>query len=223
MASFELALLQKADLIELDLQVTSDGTLVVMHDATANRTTDGHGLIKDMSLAEVRSLNASAHFPGATSAERVPTLDEVLEWAAGRIPVAIEIKGGPIHYPDIETRVVEAIRRHGLADFTAVISFDHRVVLRLKRLEPEIATGVLFACAPVQASSLAEAARSNAILPLWTDLSVEMVADAHEHGLAVSTWAVDGKDEMAWVVSMGVDAIATNYPARLVGVLAESN
>ncbi len=219
MASFELALLQKSDLIELDVQLTSDEILVVMHDPAVDRTTDGRGLVKDMTLAEIKRLNAAAHFPGAARTERVPTLDELLEWATGRVPVAIEIKGGPIHYPNIEGRVLDAIRRHRLSDSTIVISFDHPTLLRLKRLAPEIATGVLYACAPVQPSSLAVGARSDALLPHWADLSTEMVADAHEHGLAISTWAVDGEQEMRWVLSMGVDAIATNYPSRLVRLL----
>ncbi|MCL4531937.1 MAG: glycerophosphodiester phosphodiesterase, partial [Actinobacteria bacterium] len=201
MASFDLAVRQKADLIELDVQLTRDEVLVVMHDPAVDRTTDGRGLVKDMTLAEVRRLNAAARFPAATGPERVPTLDEVLEWAAGRLPVAIEIKGGPIHYPDIEGRVVGAIRRHRLSDSTVVISFDHVTLLRLKRLSPEIATGVLYACAPVQPSSLAIAAQSDALLPHWADLSEEMVADAHEHGLAISTWAVDGEQELQWVLS----------------------
>lgn len=222
MASFELAVQQKADLIELDVQLTRDEVLVVMHDPAVDRTTDGHGLVKDMTLADVRQINAAARFPTATGRAEVPTLDEVLEWATGRVPVAIEIKGGPIHYPDIEGRVVGAIRKHGLPDSTVVISFDHVTLLRMKRLAPEIATGVLYACAPVQPSSLALAAQSDALLPHWADLSREMIADAHEHGLAISTWAVDGEQELRWVLSMGVDAIATNYPSRLVRLLEES-
>lgn len=223
MASFELAVSQRCDLIELDVQLTSDEVLVVMHDPAVDRTTDGRGLVKDFTLAEVKRLNAAARFPAATDAERVPTLDELLEWAAGRIPVAIEIKGGPIHYPNIEGRVVEAIRRHRLTDSIVVISFDHVTLLHLKQLAPEITTGVLYACAPVQPSSLALAAHSDALLPHWADLSKEMVADAHEHDLAISTWAVDGEMELRWVLSMGVDAIATNYPSRLVKLLEASD
>lgn len=219
MASFELAVSQRADLIELDVQLTADGVLVVMHDFTVDRTTDGHGLVKDLTLAQVKALNAAARFAQAGEPHEVPTLDEVLEWAAGRIPVAIEIKSGPIHYPGIESRVLEALARHGALASTVVISFDHSVILRVKQAEPGVATGVLYAGAPIKPAALAIAARSDSLLPHWADLTPEMVAAAHSRGLAISTWAVDGEDEMAWVLSMGVDAIATNYPGRLVGVL----
>lgn len=218
MAAFELAVAQGADLIELDIQLTADGIPVVMHDFSVDRTTEGSGLVKDLSLEAVRQLNAAAKFPGGFAAQRVPTLDEVLEWAKGRVPVAIEIKGGPIHYPNVESRVLQIVERHEVEASVMVISFDHAVLLRLKRMKPRVATGVLFACAPVEASGLAMAAHADALLPHWSNLSPRMVEDAHDNGIAVSTWAVDEERDMAWVVSMGVDAVATNYPGRLVAL-----
>lgn len=219
MASFELAVKQQADLIEMDVQLTSDGILVVMHDFAIDRTTDGHGLVKERSLSQMKELDAAARFPGGYQRQSVPTLDEVLDWAHSRVPVAIEIKGGPIHYPGIEARVADAVARHSMVDASVVISFDHAVLLRLKRTYPAVATGVLFACAPVSASGLAMAAHADALLPHWADLSPEMVEEAHSNGLAISTWAVDEERDMGWVLSMGVDAVATNFPGRLTSLL----
>jgi glycerophosphoryl diester phosphodiesterase len=220
MPAFELAVAQGADLIELDVQMSSDGALVVMHDFTVDRTTDGQGLVKEHSLRRIKELNAAARFPGGFSAKAaVPALAEVLAWARGRVPVAIEIKSGPIRYPGIEARIVEAIEDHGMADSVVVISFDHSVLLRLKRLRPEIATGVLFACSPVAPCGLAMAAHADALLPHWSDLSPQMVEDAQSNGIAISTWAVDEERDMGWVASLGVDAIATNYPGRLAHLL----
>lgn len=219
MASFRLALEQGADILELDVQVTSDGHLVVMHDFTVDRTTDGKGLVKDLSLTEVRALDAGAWKSSAFSGERVPTLDEVLEWVAGKVPVAIEIKSGPIHYSGVEELVVRAVGARRMDDYCVAISFDHHVVRRLKVSAPGLATGVLFAGAPIQPSGLASAAGANVLLPHWADLTPAMVRDAHEHGLAIATWAVDGEREMGWVASLGLDAVATNYPARLARLL----
>ncbi len=219
MASFELALAQKADLVELDVHVTADDALIVMHDFAVDRTTDGHGLVREMTLAQIRGLDAAARFPGGFSRQAVPTLDEVLEWSGGKVPVAIEIKSGPVRYPGVEARLAEALAKHGLVDAVMVISFDHGALLRLKRMDPRIATGVLYACAPVAPSSLAMAAHADALLPHWGDLGPEMVEDAHANGLAVSTWTVDDEREMAWAASMGVDAIATNFPGRLARLL----
>lgn len=219
MASFELAVEQQADLVELDVHLTSDGVLVVIHDFAVDRTTDGHGLVMDLTSAEVRGLDAAARFPGGFRRQVVPTLDEVLEWARGHVAIAIELKSGPVHYPGIESRVAETVERHGMSDNTVVISFDHTILLKLKRAFPGIATGALYACAPVSPSSLAMAAHSDALLPHWGDLSRDMVEDAHMNGLAISTWAVDEERDMGWVMSMGVDAIATNYPGRLVNLM----
>jgi len=219
MAAFQLAVEQGADLVELDVQQTADGFLVVIHDFAVDRTTDGQGLVKDLTLDAVRQLNASARFPGGFSPQQVPTLDEVLEWAKGRVPVAIEVKSGPVHYQGIEGRVLAAVESHGATSSVVVISFDHGMLLRLKRMRPEIATGVLYAGAPVDASMLAMVAHAEALLPHWTDVTPSMVEQAHGNGIAVSTWAVDEERDMSSMVSMGVDAVATNYPKRLVGLL----
>ncbi len=146
-------------------------------------------------------------------------MDEVLDWARCRIPVAIEVKSGPIHYPGIESKVAEAVARHSIVDSIMVISFDHGVLLRLKKVNPAIATGVLYACAPVAPSALAMAAHADALLPHWADLGPDMVEDAHFNGIAISTWAVDEERDMSWVISMRVDAVATNFPSRLVSLL----
>lgn len=219
MAAFDLAIRQGADVIELDVHVTADSALIVMHDFAVDRTTDGHGLIKDLKLADVRSLDASARSSLATAAQQVPTLDEVLDWAHGRVPVAIEVKSGPIRYAGIESKIAQRIAHHSMADEVVVISFDHSLLLRMKKVDRRIATGVLYACAPVEPSTLAMAAHADVLLPHWADLNGAMVEDAHECGLAISTWAVDDERDIGWVVSLGVDAVATNFPERMARIV----
>lgn len=219
MASFRLAVEQGADLIELDVQVTSDGAPVVIHDPLVDRTTDGSGLVQQLTLAQVKALDAGAKSGGRYEGERVPTLDQVLEWASGVTPVAIEIKSGPVRNEGVESLVVEAVRRYGMSDSVVIIAFDHLIALKVREIAPEIACGVLFAGRPVHPSSLAEAARAGALLPHWADMDREMVEEAHSRGLAVCPWAIDGEREMAWALGLGVDAVATNYPARLAAVI----
>src|SRR3712207_1869075 len=105
MVSFERALALRADAIELDVHPTKDGSLVVIHDPTLDRTTSGHGPVVEHTLAEIRALDAGSWFHPSFKDERVPTLDEVLDWARRRTPVVIEIKQGPVFYPGVEELV----------------------------------------------------------------------------------------------------------------------
>ncbi len=219
MVAFRLALEQGADMVETDVQLTADGVPVLLHDATLERTTSGLGLVRDRSLAEIRALDAGSWFAPRYAFETVPTLEELLEWAAGETPVCIEIKNGPVYYPGIEEKVVEALRRHSMVERAVVISFDHLAVLRVKGLCPECICGVLYACRPVESAALALAARAEVILPHWGYLDGDTVEEVHRRGLAVSGWTADREEEMRWLASIGVDGIATNYPGRLAAVV----
>lgn len=216
MSAFRLAVKQHAELLELDVQVTSDGVPVVIHDPTVDRTTSGRGKVGAMSLAQLKTLRIET----GGEPEVVPTLDELLAWASGRVPVALELKrDGPLVHPEVVEKVVASVVSHRLEGLCAIISFDHALVRQARELCPRLAGGVLFACAPILPARLAEDASAQAILPHWTSLDARMVREAHEAGLAVCPWVADGEDEMRWVLSLGVDAIATNHPARLAALL----
>ncbi len=219
LAAFRLALEQGADLIETDVHLTADGFPVAIHDHTVDRTTNGHGLVRQLTLAQIKELDAGSWFSPQHTAERILTLDELLEWAAGKTPVSIEIKNGPIYYPEIEDRVVDTLRRHDMTQSAIVISFDHGAILRIKQRCPELLAGVLFACTPVAASALALQAEANCLLPHWSNLTQEMVEEAHSNNLAVSPWVIDQRTELEWVLAQSIDAIATNYPGKVISWL----
>src|ERR687886_2515618 len=133
LASFERALELGADWIELDVHLSRDGALVVIHDESLDRTTDGHGLVKDHTLAELKRLDAGAWFGAAFAGQGIPTLDEVLVWAGERDTIVdIEIKNAPIYYAGIEEAVIRTLDRYGMTERAIVISFDHRSVARVK-------------------------------------------------------------------------------------------
>jgi glycerophosphoryl diester phosphodiesterase len=221
--SFARALELGADWIELDVHLTRDGGLAVIHDELVDRTTDGHGLVKDHTLAELKRLDAGAWFGPEFAGQRIPSLDEVLVWARARNTVVdIEIKNAPIYYTDIEEAVVESLDRCGMAEQVIVISFDHRSVQRVKALDPRVVTGVLYAARPTDAGlGLARAAQADAVLPHWAYITPEDVRIAHEAGLAVAPWATSDPQVLKGLIAAGVDAIGTNHPDVLRGILSE--
>ena len=220
-ASFALAVEQGADAIELDVHLTADDQVVVIHDHRLERTTTGRGLVREHTLAQIRALDAGAHFDAHFAGERVPTLAEVLDWARDRCALDVEIKGGPAPYPGIEARVVDLIRRHGMTDRVLVISFDHPTVRRVKTLAPELATGVLYSGRPIDPVGLARAAGADALMPYWANLVAEDVERAHAAGLSVHPWATSEPDEIRALLGMGVDSVCSNHPDRVVAARAE--
>jgi glycerophosphoryl diester phosphodiesterase len=214
LVSFERGLELGADWIELDVHLSSDGALIVIHDETLDRTTNGHGLVRDHTLQQLRALDAG-------NGQRLLTLEEVLDWAHQRNTVLdIEIKNAPVFYPGIEDKVVGAIRETEMLDQVIVISFDHVAVKRVKELEPRIATGVLYACRPTDGGvPLARAAQADAVLPHWAYVTEEDVALAHKAGLSVAPWASSDPQVLRHLVACRVDAIGTNHPDVLKQVL----
>jgi glycerophosphoryl diester phosphodiesterase len=214
-ASFEKGLALGADLIELDVHLSADGYLVVIHDSTVDRTTDGNGYVKDMMLAQLKKLDAGSWYRPEFAREKIPTLPEVLEWAKGRVGLVIEIKNGPISYPGIEEKVIEALKAYGMEEGVIVISFDHRCVRRVKQIRPRIATGILYVGRLIDPVAAARAAMAIAIHPKADYLTKEVVEVAHRAGLAVSTWTVNNLSRLEELIEMGVDSIGTNYPDLL--------
>ena len=195
--SFERAADLGAEWVELDVHQTRDGALVVIHDQLVERTTNGFGRVADLTLAELKRLDAG-------QGQSIPTLDEVLEWArqAG-IGVDIEVKQAPAR------SVVDAV-----GDFQPVLltSFDHPLVAEIKRLAPRLRTGLLYAHRPIDPVGMARTADAAILLPQWPYVRGEDVEAVHAAGLDLWTWATSEPDILETLIAAGVDAIATNDP-----------
>lgn len=189
-----------ADMVEIDVRATKDDHIVVIHDATVDRTTNGRGYVKDMTLEELKRLNAGL-------GERIPTLQEVISLIKGRANLVIEIK-----VPGIEEKVFKIIDEHKIGEEVIVTSFHHPTLLRIKNLNARIRTGIIIASRPVRPVQLALDAKSDALFPKYTYLDLEMVEEAHKHGLAVYPWTVDDLKDAELLIGMGVDGIVTNKP-----------
>jgi glycerophosphoryl diester phosphodiesterase len=225
MASFERGLELGADWVELDVHLTRDGALAVIHDEALDRTTNGHGLVKDHTLAELKRLDAGAWFGREYSGQTIPTLDEVLQWASQRQTIVdIEIKNAPIFYAGIEEAVVKALDRARMTEQVIVISFDHHAVRKVKALEPRITTGVLYSGRPVDAGvDLARKAQADALLPHVAYVTREDVQVAHAAGLSVAPWTTSDPHTLRHLIKCGVDAIGTNHPDVLSNLLKEGS
>lgn len=218
-ASFELAIQQGVDAIELDVHLSSDGEVVVIHDALLERTAGGQGLVGEKTLAELKALDAGAHFGSQFAGQRIPTLGETLAWARGKCVLDIEIKGGLGPYAGLEEKVVRLIREYAMTDQTIVISFDHPTVARVRALAPELAVGTLWSCRPIDPVAVAQAAGANAILPFWAYCDQETVDAAHAAGLSVHPWALSEPRIIERLMTMGVDSICSNHPDIVVKAL----
>jgi glycerophosphoryl diester phosphodiesterase len=215
-ASFRRAVALGAQAVELDVQRTKDGHLVVMHDDTVDRTTDGIGRVADLTLAQIRRLDAGSWKGTEFAGEHVPTLDEVAEALPPEILLFVEIKGGAARAPGIEEDVLRFIAR-GAGDRVRASSFDHRVLARLRALDRDIGLGALFECLPADPVALAWGCGATALHPSFGYVVPELVAAAHAKGIEVHTWTVNDPDDIARIRAMRVDGIFSDHPDRLIG------
>jgi glycerophosphoryl diester phosphodiesterase len=232
LASFRKGLEFEADAVELDVHLSSDGELVVMHDPNVARTTDGSGEIGGKSLAEIRRLDASARYFGVpVGTQAVPTLQEVLDLIKGRCGVQIEIKvrTDGSRYAGIERKVVEAVRRYGMTEQVVVLSFDFPTLGAVKAIDPKMRT-----CALISKGYLVGIGKAGpaAVGAEMTGLGVDFVGvdkawltpalydQFRGRGLGVGVWTVDDEKLMRQFSDMGVDFITSNRPDLLFDTLA---
>ncbi len=205
--SFRRAIADGCDEIELDLRVTSDGELVVLHDATVDRTTNGTGAVDSLTFDALRKLDAGL-------GELVPTWEETVETIGVRIQAEVKAAAAvPL--------LVESLQADpGLAARTMVTSSSAEILLAVRRAMPSATTGLIFGRTPDVADVLAltRAAEAGWALCGIAGLTVEGVAELHREGLDVTAWPVPDADVFARAAELGVDGITTDYPERLRGL-----
>jgi glycerophosphoryl diester phosphodiesterase len=220
LAAFEAAIATGAEVLELDVRLSADGVPVVLHDPHVSRSTDGQGLVHEMTLAELKRLDAA---PGRSGRAEIPTLHEVLDLASGRIGVDIEIKNIPGE-PGFDspreatvTATIEALQESAFAGDVLISSFNWFSIERSRELAPEVTTGFLTIAAVEAEAALvyAQGAGHEWILP-QKEAAVRagrpFLDEAHAAGVRVGTWVVDDEDSLRTLFEWGIDAVATNDP-----------
>jgi glycerophosphoryl diester phosphodiesterase len=215
LASFRSAIELGVDLIECDVHRSEDGGLPVIHDHLLDRTTNGSGLVRDHTMAELKRFDAGSWKDPRFKDERIPSLDEVLAVAKGQVGVAIEIKNLPLPYAGIEEAVVRAVTDAGMTHDVVVISFDHRSVKRIGELEPQILTGVLDAARPVDILRVMDDALADVFCPHWGSIEPETAAELHAAGKLIGVWTVDDVFSLTWAKALPANAIYTNKPREI--------
>ncbi|SDW66666.1 glycerophosphoryl diester phosphodiesterase [Marininema mesophilum] len=219
-ASFDKAVTMKATSFELDVQRTKDGRLVIMHDTTVDRTTNGKGSVKNLTLKQIRELDAGSWFDKSFAGEKVPTLEETLNRYRNKpIRILIELKK-PELYPGIEKEVAQMVTKTGLTrdpNKVVVQSFNAPSVKKYNQLQPIVKTGVLVSlteyASGVSDNKLTEwKAFADYINPNYKLVNSSLVKRIHNLKMKTLPYTLPDKKSATKIRSTGVDGIISNYP-----------
>ena len=223
--AFRLAAELGADGIELDAQLSKDGTAVIIHDFTLDKTTDGHGLVRDFSLAELKALDAGSHFSPEFAGTPIPTLEEVFAALGPVLLINVELKSNALRDNGLEAEVIRLIENFNLQDRVILSSFNPFALNRAYRLNPRIKRGYLWATdlpLLLRWKLFRPLAHEDMFHPQWDTVTAQTVRRAHAKNRPVNVWTTNEPDDMRRMIVLGVDAIMTDYPDRLRQVLDAS-
>jgi len=233
MAALREGLAQGADILEMDVQLSADGHVVVFHDERLERTTDGQGRVIEKDLSQLKALDAGGWFASRFEGEPIPTLEEVLVWAKKEdAPLFVELKyhgrqaSGSMDSetqpgPALSLTVAQQIRAHAMQDQVMLISFNHQALQQVQALGFDLATGALCVTLPEQPLRMIQKLGANALMP-WSQIIVasgqqeifaRLVSQFRAAGLAVQIWGAD--DENLALLGTGIDCLNADHPARL--------
>jgi glycerophosphoryl diester phosphodiesterase len=226
LAAFDLALRHNADAFELDAKLSADGQVVVIHDQTVERTTDGQGEVRHMTLEALQKLDAGSFFDVAFHGEHIPTLGQVFEAFGHKTLINVELTNYASPEDDLPDRVAELVKHHRVEKNILFSSFNPRALLRAKRLLPEVPVGLL-----AQSGRRGWWARSflgrllvpyDALHPELKDVNTRLVTSAHRRGHRVNVWTVNRQEDMQRLFALQVDGIFTDDPRLARQVLTAS-
>ena len=226
LAAFRKAIEIGSDMIELDIHLSKDGKIVVIHDETLERTTDGRGKVAGHTLKDLKKLDAGSHFGAGFFGERIPTLQEVLDLAKGRVLVNIEIKN-PTHglylITELADQALEAVEKAGMLNWVIFSSFNPASLAWVQNKEPRARVAFLY---HREWNTLSEVTKGKdwQVLNLRNiHLNRGKIVRIRKEGIKVNVYTVNTEEELEQFVKWGLDGIITNYPDRLIRILKEKS
>lgn len=225
LASIQLALDLGVDRIEIDVQQTNDNVIIVLHDRTLKRTTNGFGFIKSMNYADLLKYSAGIKFNKVYAEEKIPTLEQVIDLINGKVELLIETKYSYLYYPNIERHILNVIKNKNAFGWCKIISFNDRALFRINKLNKDVRMGKLFV-------------GKSATLPLSYDTTINFkpleryyfvdeiivqhkyaskafIDKVHQFGKELHVWTVNDPETIEKLIERGVDGIISDYPNLL--------
>ncbi len=212
--AFDLAARMGAHGVELDVHLTRDGELVVAHDETISRVSDGEGRIVDLTLQELKAFHFNKTHPEYTDA-RIPTLQEVFQLLKPTgLCINVELKNSRIDYPGLEKKVIDLAVREGMLERVLFSSFNHHSLIRVKQMDSSLPCGLLYEASMIRPWAYAVLLGMDALHPHFSEVLIPggECAAAHRAGLQVNPWTVNEESDILATLREGADIVITNYP-----------
>ena len=212
MPAFEAAVDIGAQGIEIDVQFTSDGKIVITHDEMLKRTAGTEGYIFSSTYDDLSKLDFSTPMPGYTPT-KIPLLSELLELLKNRDTLLnIELKNSVVEYAGLEQAVIQMAKDYDMLDRVILSSFNHNSMLYAKDIESSVQTGLLYSCVIHSAADYAKSCKADAIHPLFWTVKEDLLVSCALNGIVLRPWTVDIPEYIKKMLEANVDSIITNYP-----------
>jgi glycerophosphoryl diester phosphodiesterase len=223
-ASFKLAVEHGADYVELDAKLSADGQVMVIHDQTVDRTTNGTGRVNQLTLAQLKALDAGSKFNKKFAGEKIPTLDEVFKAVGKDVKVNVELTNYASKNDDLVAKVVEIIKDNKMESRVLFSSFLPRNIALAHKLLPEAPYGILCLeglAGALSRSFLMKRLSPALVHPYLKDTNERLVKREHKRGRKVNVWTVNDDQDIRRLIKMDVDGIFTDDPLKARKILSE--
>ncbi len=225
LASIDTALKLGVDRVEVDVHQTKDGQVVIIHDETVDRTTNGHGKVKDLTFAQIEKLDAGSWFSPEFKDEKIPSLEQAFQLIDGKAVFVIELKHGSDVYPGIEQKVIDLIRKYNAYDWVIIHSFDDKVLEKFHELDPKVTLHKLFVFkmnmiplmydTKLHFTSLKRYKYCKELSVYYKFLNPYLIKRAHQLGFKVNAWTVDDPKTGLRLVNYKTDGIISDCPDKI--------
>ena len=224
LSAFKQAVEKGTDGIEFDVKLTADGQVVVLHDQSVDRTTNGTGNVAKLPFAALRELDAGKQFPGQFPGEKIPTLDEVFETVGKRVYMNIELKNYSTPFDLLVPKVTDIIKKHSMEERVLFSSFLSLSLLKARKLLPDVPRGLLTIPGWMGAWGRTFGWRGDytALNPPMVDINIGLINQVHASGKRVIVWTVTAEEDIKRMIGLGVDGIITGDPALVLRLLGRS-